>query len=305
MSAVAGRDKKNKRRKPKSKKMSNSIDNGSGKMSSWEQQRERHKLAQKLKIEKGLLEKERRKARSDRAEVEKKRELYLKEKAVNDRLAIKYQCEKELWLEKKKRKGHNFNQEFLMNKVAEKIKKWEQKAEDAKQEWINLEAEEVEMKGLEVGIGRDTEQLKIDREMFVKLMMEFEVKSKDVVVVGKENEKEKARLQDLEDPLVDEEKKLDERIQKYNAYDLRVEGRENVASQKDEEQNIEGLRLKERKQRLLATLGQRKGDFNDRSNQLYELISTMDESFAEMFDNIVGKEEKSTVTGENDGDILG
>jgi len=303
MATVPGRDKRTKRRKPKSKKMSNSMDNGSGKLSSWEQQRERHKLSQKLKIEKGLLEKERRKAKADKAEVEKKRQLYLKEKAVNDRLAIKYQCEKELWLERKKKKGHNFNQEFLMNKVAEKIKEWEKKAEDAKQEWINIEAEEVEMKDLEVGIGRDTEQLQIGREMFVKLTMEFEVKSKDVVVVGKENAKEKVRLQGLEDPLIVEEKKLDERIQKYNAYDLLVEGRENVASQKEKEQNIEGLRLKERKQRLLATLGQRKGDFDDRSNQLYEQISTMDESFAEMFHNIVGKEEKSTLTNGNDGDI--
>jgi len=300
MATVAGRDRKTKRRKPKNKKNSKSID-----LNSWEQQRERHKLSQKLKIEKGLLEKERKKAKSDKAEVEKKRQLYLREKAVNDRLALKYQCEKELWLERKKKKGHNFNKQFLMDKVAGKIKQWEKKAEDAKQEWINIEAEKVEMKDLEVDIGRDQEQLKIDRADLVKQMMEFEVKTNEVDDVCKENEEEKVRLKGLEDPLIAEEKKLDERIQKYNAYDLRVRGREKAARHKEKEQNIEGFRLDYRKQRLLATLGQRKGGFNDQSNQLYEQISIMDESFAEMFHDIVGKEEKSTLTGGNDADTVG
>jgi len=305
MATVAGRDKRTKRRKPKGKKNSMSTDDGSGKLSSWEQQRERHKLSQKLKIERGLLEKERKKAKSDKAEVEKKLQLYLKEKAINDRLVIKYQCEKELWLERKKKKGHNFNKQFLMDKVAEKIKEWEKKAGDAKQEWINIEAEKVEMKELEVGIGRDQEQLKIDRADLVKQISEFEVKSKDVVEVCKENEEEKVRLLGLEDTLIDEEKKLDERIQKYDAYDLRVQGRENAASQKEKEQNRDSLLLEDRKQRLLATLGQRKDGFNDQSNQLYEQISRMDESFAEMFHNIVGKEEKSTLTGGNDANMVG
>jgi len=305
MATVARRDKKTKRRKPKSKKNSNSMDDGNGKINSWEQQRERHKLSQKLKIEKGLLEKERRKAKSDKAEVEKKRQLYVKEKAENDRLAIKYQCEKELWLERKKKKGHNFNKQFLMEKVAMKIKQWEKKAEDAKQEWINIEAEKVEMKELEVGIGRDQEQLKLDREDLMHQIMEFEQKASDVEQVCKENGEEKVRLQGLEDPLIDEEKKLDERILKYNAYDLRVQGREKVASHKEKQQTIEGFRLENKKQRLITTFGQRRDGFNDQSNLLYEQISIMDESFAEMCHCIVGKEEKSTLTGGNDGDMEG
>jgi len=205
----------------------------------------------------------------------------------------------------RKKKGHNFNKQFLMDKVAMKIKEWEKKAEDAKQEWINIEAEKVEMKELEVGIGRDQEQLKWDREDLMNQIMEFEAKSKEVEEVCKENEEEKVRLQGLEDPLKDEEKKLDERILKYNSYDLRVQGREKVARHKEKQQTIEGFQLDNKKQRLLATFGQRRGGFNDQSNKLYEHISIMDESFAEMFHCIVEREEKSPLTVGNDGDMEG
>jgi len=296
MASMAGREKKTKgRRKTKNK----SIDAGNGKMSAWEQQRERQKLFQKLKIEKELLEKDKKKARSDRAEVEKKRQQYLKEKAVNDRLAMKYQCEKELWLERKKKKGHNFNKQFLINKVASKIKEWEKKTEDAKEEWMNIEEDKVEIKELEVGLGRDQEQLKIDQADLVRQKMEFEVKSKDMEEVSITNVDEKERLKVLEDPLIEEEKKLDERIQKYDAYDSLVTGREEVAGQKESEQNCEGLRLENIKQRLLALLEKRKVDFNDRSIQLYEQITSMDESFAELFHDIAEKEE-NVVAGGND-----
>merc|ERR1719233_1285915 len=84
-------------------------------------------------MEKNLLEKERRKAKTERAEVDKKRQLYLKEKAINDRLAIKYRAEKELWLERKKKKGYRFNKEYLVGKVSKKIEDWESKTEQAKQ----------------------------------------------------------------------------------------------------------------------------------------------------------------------------
>jgi len=302
--ATAGRDKKTRRRKPKVKKNSMSMDNGNGKASSWEQQRERQKLFKKLEIEKDLLEKERKKAKSDRTEVEKKRQLYLKEKAVNDRLAIKYQCEKELWLERKKKKGHNFNKQYLMDKVAGKIKAWERKAEEAKQEWINIEHDKVETKELEVGLGRDQEQLKIDRSDFAKQKIEFEEKSKDMDEVFKENEEEKTRLHVLEDPLIEEEKKLDERIQKYDAYDTLTKGRESAANQKEAEQIMEGLRLENIKQSLLAALGKRKVGFNERSNQLYEQITKMDEAFAEQFRGIAGKDEKFDVASAINADML-
>jgi len=296
MTSMAGREKKTKgRRRNKNK----SIDAGNGKMSAWEQQRERQKLFKKLEIERELLEKEKKKARSDRAEVEKKRQQYLKEKAVNDRLALKYQCEKELWLERKKKKGHNFNKQFLMDKVGSKIKEWEKKSEDAKKEWLKIEEDKVEMKDLEVGLGRDQEQLTIDQADLVRQKMEFEVKSKDMEKVSVTNVDEKERLKVLEDPLIEEEKKLDERIQKYNAYDSLVKGREEVAGQKESEQNCEGLRLESIKQRLLALLEKRRADFNDRSIQLYEQITSLDESFAELFHDTVEKEE-NVMAGGND-----
>jgi len=298
MAAMSGRTTKTKgRRKPKNKKNSMSIDNGNDKMSAWEQQRERQKLFKKLEIEKELLEKEKKKARSDRAEVEKKRQQYLREKAVNDRLALKYQCEKELWLERKKKKGHKFNKWYLMDRVAGKIKEWQKKSEDAKQEWTNIEEDKIEIKELEVGLNRDEEQLKIDREKLVTEKMEFEVKSKDMAEVCIANDEEKARLKGLDDPLKEEEKKLDERIKKYNTYDSQIKGRENFASQKEEEQNLEGQKLDNIKQLLLATAGNRKAAFNDRSNQLYEQIIKMDVSFTELLHDIVGKGEISDMAG--------
>jgi len=301
---MSGRTTKTKgRRKPKNKKNSMPIDNGNDKMSAWEQQRERQKLFNKLEIEKELLEKEKKKAKADRAEVEKKRHQYLREKAANDRLALKHQCEKELWLDRKKKKGHKFNKWYLMDRVAGKIKGWEKKSEDAKQEWTNIEEDKVELKELEVGLGRDQEQLTIDREKLVNDKKEFEVKSKDMEVVCRANDEEKARLKGLEDPLKEEEKKLEKRIQKYDTYDSQIKGREDFASQKEVEQNFEGLQLDKTKQRLLATLGNRKAAFNDRSNQLYEQIIKMDVSFTELFNDIAGKGEKSDMAG-NDAHTL-
>merc|ERR1712061_58997 len=113
----------------------------------------------------------------------------------------------------------------------------------------------------------------------------------------------KARLKGLEDPLKEEEKKLDERIQKYDTYDSQIKGRENFASQKEVEQNSEGLQLENIKQRLLATLGNRKADFNDRSNQLYEQIIKIDISFTELFNDIAEKGEKSDMA-RNDAHTL-
>lgn len=101
-------DRKSGKRTRKAKGKKNSMD-----ASSWEQQRERQKLFKQLEIDKDLLEKERKKVNSKRVEVQKKRELYLKEKAINDKLVIKYAAEKELWLDRKKKKGHTFNKQFF------------------------------------------------------------------------------------------------------------------------------------------------------------------------------------------------
>jgi len=223
---------------------------------------------------------------SKRAEVQKKRELYLKEKAINDKLVIKYAAEKELWLDRKKKKGHTFNKQFLVDKVRAKIKQWETKTEEAKQEWMNIETDKAEMKELEISLERDQDQLKIDLEKLARRKTEFEEKSKDLVEVGKENEEEQARLKLLEDPLIEEERKLDERIKKYEAYDSLVKGRETMASRNEAEQNKEGLRLESVKQKLLATLGERKAGFNEQSTQLDDLITQMDGSFADLFIDI-------------------
>merc|ERR1719233_2424080 len=182
-------------------------------------------------MEKNLLEKERRKAKTERAEVDKKRQLYLKEKAINDRLVIKYQAEKDLWLERKKKKGYRFNKEYLMNKVSGKINEWESKADKAKQEWINIETERAEMKELELNLDRDQEQLKIDRAELKKRKIEFEEKAKDMDKVAEENGEERARLKVLEDPLIEEERKMDRRIKKFESYDSLVISRETAASQ--------------------------------------------------------------------------
>jgi len=151
------------------------------------------------------------------------------------------------------------------------------------------------MKELEVDLGRDQEQFKIDRAKLVTDKTEFEVKSKDMVVVSSANDEWKARLKGLEDPLQEEEKKLDERIHKYNTFDSQVKGRENVARQKEAEQKLEGLQLDIMKQRLLAIVGKRKAPFNDRTEQLYEQITKMDVSYTELLHDIAGKEEISSM----------
>jgi len=290
MSASTGKERKTSkggRRKHKAKKKSISGEDAVVfQKTSWEQQRERHKLFQKLKVEQDLLEKERKKVRADRSEVEKKRQLYLKEKAINDRLAIKYQAEKSLWLERKKKKGHKFNKQFLMDKVSGKIKDWKSKADQAKQEWINIETEQAEMKELEVNVDRDQEQLKIDHVELERRKIEFKEKAKDVDKVSEENEVERARLKGLEDPLIEEERKMNQRIQKYESYDSVVKSRESAASQKEAWQNKEGSRVEKMKQELLATLGKNKNGFNELSVQLYEQITNMDGSFADLFNDV-------------------
>jgi len=292
MSALNGKEKKSGRGRRKHKPKKNSMSGEDAvvfQKTSWEQQRERQKLFKKLESEKGLLEKERKKVKADRAEVEKKRQLYLKEKAINDRLAIKYQAEKELWLERKKKKGHKFNKEFLMDKVSGKIKVWESKAEQAKQEWINIETERAEMKELEINIDRDQEQLKNDLATLERRKIEFEEKAKDLDKVGEKNKVERARLKVLEDPLIEEERKMNERIREYESYDSVVQSRETAASQKEAEQHTEGSRLEKIKQELLATLGKRKNGFNELSVKLYEQITNMDGSFAELFNDVGAK----------------
>merc|ERR1719173_20337 len=160
------------------------------------------------------------------------------------------------------------------------------------------------MKELELNLDRDQEQLNIDRAELERQKIEFEEKAKDLDKVGEENEVERARLKVLEDPLIEEERKMDKRIQKYNAYDSRVISREAAASQKEAEQNKEGLRLQKIKQELLATLGKNRNGFNELSIRLYEQITNMDGSFIELFNDVGVKIEEpgaEKLSGVNNG----
>merc|ERR1719317_34850 len=135
---------------------------------------------------------------TERKATEKKRQRYLKEKSENDKLKIYLNAEKDIWLSRHKR-SKNFDGPALLGVVVDKIKEWEGKQEDAKQEWANIDQAKADMEEKRNALDVDRERLKDARAKLESERKELDARTDVIDKLVKKNQAEDAELKVMND----------------------------------------------------------------------------------------------------------
>jgi len=213
---------------------------------------------------------------------------FFKEKGENDKLKVHLQAEKDIWLNRHKR-SKNYDGPALLAVVLDKIKEWEGKQDDAKQEWGNIEKAREELKERRGAIEADQEKLAEARAELDIKFNELDTRSEVLDEFVKKNQEEKARLKVKNDRLKKGEKALEKRKTDYEALSAEMKERELAVIQKDADVKNERIMVDKIRKNILASLEQSRRDFLQKSDELNAEVSKWKRSFAEL----VSFEEKS------------
>jgi len=244
----------------------------------WE--KEKSKMEKKYDAQKRAAEKERKKIEAERKSAEKKHNKFLKEKRDYERVKVQLTNEKEIWCNRQRnRKDAN----TLMSFITEKTKEWDERKEEAKGEWDNIEKKSAEMKEQDISIAEEKEKLKADWLKLEEDKKEFAIKSQNSAELNKSNEENKARLSDMENNLKQEESRVEEREKDYETKDAKMKERELIVIERDARLKKERALMEDIKTNVYITFEQRKAEFTKQSKELNSEMDAWNSSYKELF----------------------
>jgi len=249
---------------------------------------EKQKLEKKYESQKKALEKERKRLETERKATEKKRQRYLKEKSENDKLKIYLNAEKEIWLNRHKR-SKNFDGPNLLAVVVDKIKEWEGKQDEAKQEWANIDQARADMEERRNALEADRERLKDARAKLQSERKELETRTEVIDNFVKKNMEEEAEIKVMSDQLKSSEKELQRNKKEYDALNVEMDKRELAVREKFEEIAKERELVDNIRKNLISSLEQSRLEFVEKSDELQAEVNKWKSSFAQL----LSVEEKS------------
>jgi len=244
----------------------------------WE--KEKQKLEKKYEATRRAIEKERKKIETERKAADKKHHKFLKEKKEIDRQKIQLNNEKEVWLGRKRK---NNDADSLLSLISEKTKGWEERKEEAKAEWVDIEEKRAEMKEQHISITEEQEKLKADWVKLEEDKKEFATKSQNLADLNKKNEEHKSRLSEMENILKQGENAVEERRKDYETKDQRMKERESLVVERDARLKKEHALMEDIKKNIYITFEQRRAELISQSKLLNSEMATWNSSYNELF----------------------